>query len=208
MRQRSRKSSYADAAEGVLTQNENRIDVQENAEGSHPSKQVSGLRKIILQARNEELEEEKERKSRACNLIIHGVSENETDRKPLKAFDEDFLVNFINAIGASAVIKAVFRLGKKEEGKTRPLKVILEHEAAKNEILSNLGSLKGLEAYKGISVTEDYTINEREQIKSFVTKAKELNEKEPEDSRFEWKVRGTPKNGLQVKKFRKRTPLQ
>ena len=130
------------------------------------AKQVSDLRKIIFEARNEELDEERERKNRACNLIIHNVTEQETESKPLKAYDRKFVVNFVNAIGSSATFKSVIRLGKKEGGKTRPLKVVLDTEMAKNEILSCLSSLKGLETYKRISVTEDYTITEREQIKT------------------------------------------
>ena len=197
------KMSYADAAGSSASQTNIAKTIVEN---SDPPKQVSDLKKIIREARNEELDEERERKVRACNLIIHGVPEQETNRKPLNAFDTDFVVNFIIAIGSSATFKSVTRLGKKEEGKTRPLKIVLDNEMWKNEILGNLPSLKGVDIYKRISVTEDYTISEREQIRSYVLKAKELNQREASGSLFEWKVRGTPKNGLQVKKFRKRNP--
>ena len=65
--------------------------------------------------------------------------------------------------------------------------------------------MKGNELYKGISVTDDYTINEREMIREFVKKAKKENEKEDKDkeSNYIWRVRGCPKNGLTIKRLTK-----
>ena len=57
--------------------------------------------------------------------------------------------------------------------------------------------------YKGISVTEDYTISERQMIKNFTSKAKERNSAESDNTDYAWKVRGTPKNGLVLKRFKK-----
>ena len=69
--------------------------------------------------------------------------------------------------------------------------------------MSNLFNLKGKNMYKGISVTEDYTISERQMIKNFTSKAKERNSAESDDTDYVWKVRGTPKNGLVLKRFKK-----
>ena len=66
----------------------------------------------------------------------------------------------------------------------------------RNRILSNLRKLKGIPEYKNISVTEDYTITERRMIKDWSDKAKEKNKNESPDSKFVWKVQGSPKNGL------------
>ena len=57
--------------------------------------------------------------------------------------------------------------------------------------------------YKGISVTEDYTISEIQKMKNFAFKAKEINSAESGNSDYVWKVRGTPKNGLVLKRFKK-----
>ena len=52
----------------------------------------------------------------------------------------------------------------------------------------------------------DETVNERMMIKEFVNKAKEENTKEPSDTKYIWRVRGTPKNGLTIRRFKKATP--
>ena len=57
-----------------------------------------------------------------------------------------------------------------------------------------------------VSITHDHTIKERKTITEWVEKAKAANAAEPIDSIWEWKARGTPKNGMQLKKLRKRNP--
>ena len=69
--------------------------------------------------------------------------------------------------------------------------------------MSFLAALKGKELFNGMSVKPDYTIVEREIIRDYVDKAKDLNSKEPEDSKYVWRVRGEPKNGLGVKRLLK-----
>ena len=78
-------------------------------------------------------------------------------------------------------------------------------EEERNKILSNLGNLKDIPEYKTISVTEDYTITGRRMIKDWSDKAKEKNKNESPDSKFVWRVRGNPKNGLRLKRFLKPT---
>ena len=66
----------------------------------------------------------------------------------------------------------------------------------KNQIITNLRNLKDQNEFKGISVTEDYTLAERRIIKEYTDMEKEYDEKESLDSKYIWRVRGTPKNGL------------
>ena len=68
--------------------------------------------------------------------------------------------------------------------------------------MSNLCNLKD-KGYNGISITEDHTITERKMIKDFVDQAKQANENEALESDKFWVVRGTPKNGLFLKKVTK-----
>ena len=89
-----------------------------------------------------------------------------------------------------------------EEGKKRPIKITLSNATDKEKVMSNLSNLKD-KGYNGISITEDHTITERKMIKDFVDQAKQANENEaPESDKF-WVVRGTPKNGLFLKKVTK-----
>ena len=78
-------------------------------------------------------------------------------------------------------------------------------EEERNRILSNLRYLKDIPEYKIISVTEDYTITERQMIKDWSDKANEKNKNESPDSKFVGRVQGSPKNGLLLKTFLKPT---
>ena len=77
-------------------------------------------------------------------------------------------------------------------------------EEDRDAVMANLNCLKGNETYNNISVTEDYTMDERKVIKEWNEKAKARNENEPVGSMYEWKVRGSPKNGILLKKFQNR----
>ena len=68
--------------------------------------------------------------------------------------------------------------------------------------MNNLRELKDVQMFTGISITEDYTLAEREMIKTYRTKAKELND-ESKSSDTIIRVRGCPKNGLFLKKVKK-----
>ena len=72
----------------------------------------------------------------------------------------------------------------------------------KQVIMSRLSNLKTAEdKYKRISIKDDYTPEERSVIKAWSDKANELNKNE---ETTEWKVRGTPKNGLRLVKIKRR----
>ena len=72
---------------------------------------------------------------------------------------------------------------------------------------SSLKNLKGKTSYDGISVAEDFTLFERSMIQEWTNKVKAKNEKEPSDSKYVWKVRGSPSKGLYMKRIGKRWPL-
>ena len=167
--------------------------VGENQQESTPTT----FRAIMMATKNEELAEEAEKKRRECNLIIHGKEENGDD-------DKLFVQNLNKQISVGSVkINQVVRVGEIKANKIRPIKVVLSSLDEKNKVLYSMKNLKGNELYKGISVTDDYTVNEREIIREFVKKAKEENEKEDKDSNYIWRVRGCPKDGLTIKRLTK-----
>ena len=72
----------------------------------------------------------------------------------------------------------------------------------KQKIMSQLNKLKDADqSFRNISVRDDYTIEERELIKTFVEEAKRKNESQNTTA---WKVRGTQKNGLHLVKITSR----
>ena len=157
------------------------------------------IRTVINDDRNLQLIQNQQRKLRSNNLIIHGVKE-ENDHS-----DEDFVKEFTKDLGTDFQPKLIQRLGTgtAENNKIRPLRITMNTEEEKDKIMSRLPNLKNSrDRIKKITVTEDYTVEERQEIKKWVTRAKEKT-KEENDENITWKVRGTPKNGLRLVKITK-----
>ena len=127
-----------------------------------------------------------------------------------KQHDTTTVNSLMSELGVDTGYKSLHRLGQRNENnerQKRPIKVVMNSETDKNLVMASLRKLKDKETYKGISVTDDHTRKERETITEYVNKAREANANEPADSIWEWKARGTPKNGMQLKKFRKRNQV-
>ena len=107
------------------------------------------------------------------------VSESSSDNKDdaIKS-DNIFINSFLAASKVISTVKRASRIGLPVQGKNRPIKVVMNAEDERNRILSNLRNLKGIPEYKTISVTEDYTITERQMIKDLSDTAKGKNKNE------------------------------
>ena len=162
---------------------------------------TENFRDIARMAKLEELEEENQKRLRQNNIVIHGKKENETTTS---GSDEEFVNALLKELCVGAVkAKFMVRIGKIENGKARPLKVTFHNENDKVKVLDNLKQLKGKSEFGGISIKEDFTISERNLVKEYVQKANEKNQNEPVDSEYVWRVRGSPKNRLFLKKVMK-----
>ena len=173
---------------------------------NRPSEPKPDLREIMRQQHDEHIAEESDRKQRACNIIVHGVAESVDDNNS----DTNFVTKFFEDIGLKNIKhKSSFRIGKKKEDNetlslVRPQKLVLNNERIKDKIMANLTKLKGKIAYARISITEDFSHKERLLLKEWASKAKDANDKEGENSNVIWRVRGSPKNRIFLKKFTKR----
>ena len=156
------------------------------------------MESLLKETKNKELIQEKEREKRSSNIIIHGVNENNTEGENS---DKTYVTSFMETIGLQIIPKQIVRLGKVNDNSKRPLKLVMNNRDDKENVMKRLGNLKGNDTYRSISVRDDYTLEERELIKEWVTKA---NEKNIKDNTDEWKVRGTPKNGLRLVRITKR----
>ena len=166
---------------------------------------VQDIRSIMQEQNNQRLVEENDQKTRSCNIIVHRVEEPTSDDKDqAKKSDEEFFSSLRESIGVDVTVKSISRIGKLDRCKKRPIKVVLQSEVDKNKIMQNLKNLKDKAEYKNISVSEDYTVAERESIRKIAEEVKDKNSQEPADSRYIYKIRGTPKNGLHMKRFLKR----
>ena len=166
------------------------------------------FRSIIQEQQKQQIDEVNDQRSRARNVIIHGVTEaNDAQRTEAKKLDEDFAKGLLRSLDIDELkFKSVNRIGMKSPEKKRPLLLIMNSEGEKDKLLQSLTKLKDKADYKGISVTDDYTIAERKLITEWRDKAKAKNTEEGEASKYIWRVRGTPKNGLSLKRFMKQRP--
>ena len=205
-------SQLEEKINSALLMNKSYADTVTNSETSNgflpePIATKIDLRAVIREERNTQLAEESDKKMRACNLILHGNIESSGEIPERKLHDKNFIESFFRDIGVESSYKSITRLGIRASNVAkRPIKVVMQNEAEKDLVLARLNNLKGKETYKGISITEDYSTLERKTIKEWADKAKNANLNEPKDSLYEWKARGSPKNGMRLKKFRKRTP--
>ena len=114
------------------------------------------------------LQEQSERSSRQCNLIIHNVPESasmESDAR--KAYDESQAKDILEHLEVEdAEVTQPTRLGKKSEDARRPrlLKVTVSNESVKKQALAKAKTLRNSEdqTLSKIYITPDLTFQERE----------------------------------------------
>ena len=165
-----------------------------------PSEQVQDFRKIIEETKNEELVQKKEREARSQNVIIHGLPE-EANTPEGKEADKKTIKEFLEIIDVASEPQSITRIGDRNDVRCRPIKLIMVNNHEKDLIMSNLVKLKEApDKFKRISVTDDYTAKEREEIRKMVVEAKNKTALEG-NGKYVFKVRGTPKNGLVIRRF-------
>jgi uncharacterized coiled-coil protein SlyX len=168
--------------------------------GAQPPVVTTNAAASLITSRNAEMIEKKEQEKRVNNIIIYGISEQRVDDNvSVQEQDTEFMSTFLEEIEVNVTPKQILRLGQESAGRNRPLKVIMKCPEDKSAVMSSLNKLKNADApLRGVSVRDDYTIEERQLIKTLTEEAKRKNE---EENVTHWKVRGTPKNGLRVVKI-------
>ena len=125
------------------------------------------------------------------------------DEKRLKKYDEEYVDILLKTIKIKNVRpKYITRTGQSDQKRFRPMKVVFSSKEDKEKVFENIKQIKENSRYEGISITEDFTIKERQLSKEWVEKSKEKNENLSSTSNFKWKVRGTPRTGLYLLKVK------
>ena len=169
-----------------------------SAVGENNNAHIINLRNIMTATRNEELAEEQAKKKRANNLIIHGRKEFSPSE------DNTYIKEMMHALDNPGMPKTIERVGQRNKNKIRPIRIVFNTSDIKEKVYDSLFKLKGNPLFKGIHITYDYTYNERKLIKDFSEKARQKTDQEV-DASYIWRVRGSPKNGLFLKKFPRST---
>ena len=159
------------------------------------------IKEAIKEALREEEAEENDKMKRSRNVIIHGLANQESKE------DNAWVEELIKDTHSRIKIKSIVRLGKPLQDKKRPLLVCLSSEKEKSTLLGNLSSLKGIQKYTAVSITEDLTPGERRNLKELSNQAKERN-KNDSTATEKWRVRGNSKNGFFLIKIKNKIPTQ
>ena len=131
---------------------------------------------------------------RARNVIIHGLQEDEIT-------DEDKIREVFAATNTQQSPMHMYRLGPRKPERNRPLLLCMKSAQEKEIFMSKLWMLKNFKRNVNLSVTNDYTLDERKIIRNCVEEAKKRNMKGVKG--FLWKVRGTPREGMRIVKIYK-----
>ena len=123
------------------------------------------------------------------NIIIHGLYDvnnvNEDEKK----------VNFLlKTIGVKTKPVSICRLGNTSSERVRPIMVRVESTLIKAKIMKSLWRLKYVRDNVKVSVTNDYSADERKEIRKWVDEAKRRNERTNDG--IKWKIRGNPTTGI------------
>ena len=116
---------------------------------------------------------------RACNIFLYNVEEKEENDKVIRmANDMEIINNIITRLQMNETIKveSAFREGKyiKEAMRPRPIKIRLENEKQKWQLIGKNMKLKEMEDLKNVWMVPDLNYNERQKQRNL---AEELKEK-------------------------------
>ena len=134
----------------------------------NPGNSCKNLQVIFQEEIDSKTSEEQDKIMRSRNIIIHNMAEASSDDNTENKNDEVAVYKLMQAIRVPVSCKAPIRIGKGETNKIRPMKVIFNNKEDKERVMNNLANLKNQSAYKGVSITEDYTLVERQLIKQWV----------------------------------------
>ena len=158
-----------------MTNIESRMDKLESNTKDVVTLQITNMKSSIIESikgdiysvvdqRNKELED---RKRRELNLTIFNLDEHQhRSGVENKQADEQDILNISASLGLENLnIVTSFRLGKKEDFKIRPMKIVLDSKAQRKFLLDNARHIprKTNEAYHKVIISKDLTLQQREE---------------------------------------------
>ena len=137
------------------------------------------------------IKDEKDKEIRRNNVIIYKVAESKaTDYVDEQKDDKIFCMRLLNEVldmNCDEDLKKIFRLGKREDGKEKPLLLELKSPLLKNQMMESLSKLRDAdEVFKKPSIAHDMTKVKRMEVTKLVDEAKERRKRRGNTrSRFE-----------------------
>ena len=123
--------------------------------------------------------EDRETERRRNNIVIYRAPEVDSEQaEDRKCGDAAFVHELCNKV-LEVDIEQMYRLGKREQGKVRPLLVKFAREEKKSKILRKFKYLKdALSMFKSLSIAHDLTVSQRERVKECRKRALEESQGE------------------------------
>lgn len=182
--------------EGWVKVHEEKIVSFEEIMKQQEEERRSNLEKQVIQVIKNKEHVVRDMVEKKKSVIIFGLKEkvlnNRSDRvkEELKVARE--IIKEVEEDNAEVVeeIEEVFRLGKYEEGKARPMKIKFKSQAAATKVLERTWTLAQTERYKDVWIRKDLNEEERARRNELMNEAKEKNDQrsEEEKNRFYWRV--------------------
>ena len=111
--------------EKISKVNESYVERMKNSITSTQGTQCPNVREIIRETQNEELVQQNEREARVRNFIIQGFQE-QANAEIRYEDDRNIVQEFLSIIKVKASLESITRLGKYDETKSRPIKVVVK----------------------------------------------------------------------------------
>ncbi|ESO08402.1 hypothetical protein HELRODRAFT_169235 [Helobdella robusta] len=129
------------------------------------------------------LQEASDVKERETNLLMFRLAESDDDRSNVLKI----LKHLTGDVSEKNVIK-IMRLGRKCETVFRPILIKLDCVLLRDSIMRNVYRFKSLKEFSHVGLNYDLTKDQRQEFKSFVDKAKVM-EQEENNQNFLFRVR-------------------
>lgn len=182
-----------------------------NSAPIQPVQTTPNLTEIMKEAMDQQKKAADDQEARGKNIIIYNVEESTNNTADERITDDTQFFNSLCGdvlqLGSYESIKIV-RIGAKTQAdgtardKPRPLKVTMGDCTDKVRLLKSLSKLRNAEErFKKISVTCDYSRDERDKIREKAKEAANMTEEDPSKN-FVFRVRGPPWN-LRIIKIKK-----
>ena len=129
------------------------------------------------------------------SVVVFGAKEKNLPMKTTREKEEmkmakDIITKVAEDDGIVQQIEEVYRLGKYDSNKTRPMKIRFTTQTAAECVLERTSKLAKVDDMKDIWIRRDMNEDERKKIKELVAEAKAKNEERTPDevNKFFWKV--------------------
>ena len=128
------------------------------------------MKTVVVEQKREEKKEDADKAVARCNIIIYGIDEpKEEDGEKRNEHNRMKVDELFDFLGVENIIPIkTHRLGKFQDGRSRPLKVILDNQMEAETVVKNCKKLRDAPTQlKKYSVSHDLTNEERISYQSY-----------------------------------------